>query len=103
MNLLNKLELLQRLDGMIKRKGTGRPSELANKLQTSERNVYKLISLLKEMGGPIYFDTFRDSYCYYEDVSFQVGFIQSPQATAAVRGGFSFIKEKFGEQKVQCA
>jgi hypothetical protein len=55
------------------------------------------------MGGPIYFDTFRDSYCYYEDVSFQVGFIQSPQATAAVRGGFSFIKEKFGEQKVQCA
>ncbi|MFK7969077.1 MAG: HTH domain-containing protein [Bacteroidia bacterium] len=73
---------------MIKRKATGRPSELAKRLHTSERNVYKLVKLLKELGGPIYFDTSRDSYCYYEDVTFKVGFFKDQHALRSIKGGF---------------
>ena len=74
MNLLDKIRLIERVDALITRKGTGSPSHLADRLGISNRNIYNLINMMKELGAPIYYCKQRDSYCYREDVSFSFGF-----------------------------
>jgi len=74
MNLLEKIRLIERVHGLITREGTGSPAMLANRLNISERNIYNLINVMKEMGAPIYFCKSRNSYCYEEEVRFSFGF-----------------------------
>ena len=74
MNLLEKIRLIERVDGLINRKCTGSPAILANRLSISERNIYNLINTMKELGAPIFFCKVRNSYCYEEAVSFSFGF-----------------------------
>jgi len=64
MNIIYTKEKLERLDQLIKLKATGTPGQLAKKLNTTERTVYRMIKDLKEIGCPIYFDKVRKSYCY---------------------------------------
>ena len=74
MNFITQLERIERINLLIKTKSTGTPSQLANRLELSERRVYQLINLLKTLGAPVYFDKDRNSYCYSEDVRFTFGF-----------------------------
>lgn len=43
---------------------TGSPHDLASKLNTSKRTIYRTINALKEIGCPIYFCRAYNSYCY---------------------------------------
>lgn len=79
MNLLDKIKLIERVDGLIHRKCTGTPSRLAMRLGISERNTYNLINTMKDMGAPIYFCKVRNSYCYEQDGQFSFGFKVSEQ------------------------
>jgi len=74
MTLLEKIRQIERLDSLIRRRATGSPKELATRLGTSERYVYKLIKLMKKLGAPVYFDYNSNSYCYEEEVFFSIGF-----------------------------
>lgn len=56
MNVLDFKEKIERLDQLIKRKATGTPEELAQKFNCNERSIYRMISQLKEMGCPIYYN-----------------------------------------------
>ncbi|MGD1845023.1 MAG: hypothetical protein ACFB10_06480 [Salibacteraceae bacterium] len=73
-NLLEKMQLIERLDGLISRRCTGPPACLASRLNVSERNVYNLVKVMKEMGAPIFFCRYTNSYCYEEEVRFVFGF-----------------------------
>lgn len=64
MNIIDIKEELERVDRLIRLKATGSPKELAERLQISERHVYRIINQLKEIGCPVYFDKDRCSYCY---------------------------------------
>lgn len=64
MNIIDIKEELERVDRLIRLKATGSPKDLAEKLQISERHVYRIINQLKEIGCPVYFDKDRCSYCY---------------------------------------
>jgi len=75
MNLIEKLQQIERVDALIRRKSTGSPASLAASLNTSKRCVYDLIKRMKQMGAPIYFCQEHNSYCYEEDVEFSIGFI----------------------------
>ena len=75
MTLLEKVEQIQRVDALIRRRGTGSPAELAHKLNVSERYVFKLIKMMKELGAPVYFCKNRNSYCYEQEVQFAFGFV----------------------------
>ena len=75
MNFLAKLELIMRVDALVRRKGTGSPNSLSTRLGISKRNVFNLINTMKDMGAPIYFCKSRNSYCYEEEVSFSFGFM----------------------------
>ena len=74
MNLLEKIKLIERVDGLIHRKCTGTPGRLATRLGISERNTYNLINTMKDMGAPIYFCKVRNSYCYEHQGQFSFEF-----------------------------
>ena len=74
MNLSKYFERFQRLHGMIRKKATGSPSELADKLALSERAVFEYIRAMREMGAPIAFCPVRRTYYYEREVRFNMGF-----------------------------
>ena len=63
---------IERIDQLIRIKGTGTAEKLAEKLGISRRSVYNLLNEMKEKGAPIKFDQFRGSYYYDEDGYFKV-------------------------------
>lgn len=64
MNAIDIKAQIDRLNQLIKLKATGSPKELAQKLDTTERRVYRIIKQLKEMGCPIFYNKIRGSYCH---------------------------------------
>ena len=66
---------LERIDHLIRIKATGTPTELASKLGISERSVYEYLNLMKELGAPIKFNSYRQSYYYDEDGGFNISFL----------------------------
>lgn len=70
----NILERLERIDRLIRIKGTGTPAELAARLKMSERNIYQYLNLMRDLGAPIKFDPYRETYYYSEDGQFIICF-----------------------------
>lgn len=71
-------EIFQRIewiDYLIRIKGTGTPAELASRIGVSERSVYEYLSLMKELGAPIKFCSYRETYYYDEEGSFTISFL----------------------------
>jgi predicted DNA-binding transcriptional regulator YafY len=60
----------ERLDDLIRKKATGTPLELAQKMALSERTIYHLIEELREYGASIVYNKFRGSYEYTKDFVF---------------------------------
>lgn len=66
---------LSRIDSLIRIKGTGTPSELADKIGMSERSTYEYIRLMKDFGAPVLYSRQRKSYYYKEDGKFTISFL----------------------------
>lgn len=65
---------LERLNNLIQIKATGSPKQLSDRLNISERSLYEYISLLKEMGAPLHYDRFRETYFYDNGFTFSLRF-----------------------------
>lgn len=75
MSLHTYLTRIKRLDAMIRRKSTGPPEQLADKLGISERWLYKFLRELKEeFDCPITYDHYRQSYVYEDHGKIKIGF-----------------------------
>lgn len=74
MTLLEKLEMIERIDGLIRRKATGTPKQLASRLRVSERCLFKTLKMMRDMGGPINYSVSRQTYSYHYEVEFSLGF-----------------------------
>ena len=72
--LTQQIAVLERIDQLIRLKATGRPKQLANKLEVSEATVFRMIETMKELNAPICYDLTRQSYVYTETTSFKCGF-----------------------------
>ena len=70
--ILNRLD---RIDQLIRIKGTGTPAQLAGKLGLSERSMYEYIRLMKEFGAPVVYSRERQSYYYLYQGRFIVRFL----------------------------
>ena len=68
-------ERLNHIDQLIRVKGTGTPSQLAEKIGMSERSMYEYIRLMKEFGAPVVYSRERQSYYYLHEGSFIVRFL----------------------------
>ena len=74
MNLHDRFLQLNRLCDLVRRKATGTPNQLAEKLQISRGTVYKLLEELESYGAEIEYD--RSRKCFYfakeMDIKFEV-------------------------------
>jgi predicted DNA-binding transcriptional regulator YafY len=66
MTFFEQVQLLKRLDYLIRLKATGRPEELASRLGVSRASVYRYIEDLKSMDAPVAYCRLRQSF-YYEE------------------------------------
>lgn len=87
------LDLIDRLDGLIRRKATGKPSELARRLNVCERKVYQLIDTLRSLGAPVEYSTEQESYYYTTDVEFRRELFVQKVDAKKIKGGEIFLRE----------
>jgi|GEM_PF-275759 len=90
MRFLEKLQVIERVDGLIRRKGTGTAEDLANKLGVSRRCVFGIIDVMKRMDAPIVYNTQRRSFEYENPCEFMIGFVDSKK----IKGGESSILDE---------
>ncbi len=67
---------LQRIDQLIRLKATRSPKSFACRLGISEATLYRDIEYMKQLGAPICFDSYRDSYVYTQAGRFLMGFVE---------------------------
>lgn len=72
--IIEKIELIDRMDQLIRLKATGTPKSIARRLNLSESSIYRLIDIIKDMGAPVEFSVKDQSYIYSSDVRFICGF-----------------------------
>lgn len=87
MKLIEQLRLLERLDQLIRLKATGTPAQLASRIEVSERQLYRLIQSLKEMGFPIEYCKECQCYQYTEEVKLRVEIQIAEEAMLKIKGG----------------
>ncbi|HCT29771.1 MAG TPA: hypothetical protein DIW31_03330 [Bacteroidales bacterium] len=89
--LIHQIELIERIDQLIRLKATGSPKTLAERLNISEASLYRLIETIKEMGAPVEFSVRYQSYVYCSEVNFMCGFFLKEltySEAQRVNGGF---------------
>ncbi len=72
--MLKQIELIQRIDQLIRLHATGSPMELAAKLKISKTKLYRTLFIMKQLNAPVEFDTSSQQYYYAESVKFTCGF-----------------------------
>jgi predicted DNA-binding transcriptional regulator YafY len=77
--LINRLKSI---DCLIQMQNTGNARELAERLEITERSVYNYLNLMKNMGAPITFSSYHQSYVYEGDGKFFIGFVNSLEPLA---------------------
>lgn len=68
------LDRLLYIDYLIRIKSAGSPKQLAIRLSISERSVYELLHLMKELGAPIRYCRLRKTYYYNQKGRFNFKF-----------------------------
>jgi predicted DNA-binding transcriptional regulator YafY len=66
MELCKAVQLIKRIDLLIRLNATGTPQSFADKLGVSERTMYYYIDEMKTLGLPIAFNKCLQSYEYTE-------------------------------------
>lgn len=87
MNIFDDLFLLQRIDHLVRTRATGSPTQLAARLNTSERKVYRLLGELRDQGFPIAYDKIADTYYYQDAVKIEFSILVGKTNLMAIRGG----------------
>lgn len=72
MSLQKQIEVIIQIDALIRSKTTGTPKELAKALNMSERNLYKIIKAMKNLGAPIKYCKKNGRFLYTKEVEFKI-------------------------------
>lgn len=70
MRFVDQLQMLDRMDQLIRLKCTGNSKTLSLRLGISRRNVYYLLDILKELGAQIEYCKKRKSFFYVNNIKF---------------------------------
>lgn len=88
MQIFTIIQTIERINQLIRLKATGSPSELAEKLQIGERQVYRIIEDLKESDLPIQYCKKRKTYYYTKTVfmKFEISIIEGDDRKKIIGG-----------------
>lgn len=97
MKFAEQIERLQYLDKLIRKKSTGPPHELAEKLGIRRSQLYNLISYLDDIGMGVKFSRKRNTFYYRRsdqdlEIQFSIKII-SDKKSYTIYGGFSLINK----------
>jgi predicted DNA-binding transcriptional regulator YafY len=70
----DSITYIQSIDRLARIKGTGTPRQLSERLGVSERTLFRLIVLMRELGAPISYCKFRQTYYYEEEGKLEIAF-----------------------------
>ena len=87
MKLIEQIQLLDRLDKLIRRKATGNSQQLARRLNVSQRTVYNLLESLRAFGAEINYCRHRQTYYYTCEVKFQFEIRIEGKSLYLIKGG----------------
>jgi len=76
MNFLECIERIERLDVLIRLENTGTPRVLSERLNISERQIYRLIEQMRNLGAEIEYSQCKVSYIYTKPVKLKIGYIE---------------------------
>jgi len=89
MKIINRLEKIKQIDQLIRLKNTGKPNELAEKVNLSERQTRRYIEEMRDMGADITFDENLLTYKYQKQIKFNYGFVDlNSNKMRKIFGGF---------------
>ncbi|GAA4273849.1 hypothetical protein U6A24_02090 [Aquimarina gracilis] len=77
--IIKQIEIIERIDQLIRLQATGTPSQLARRLEISKTKLHRTITIMRELHAPIVFDLTIQSYVYEEEVGFEFGFYKGRQ------------------------
>jgi biotin operon repressor len=97
MTIFHQLALMERMDNLINRKGTGTAEELADRLGICRRSVFNYFEKLKDYGAEIAFSVEKNSYFYVDDQRPSLPII-AKQNTNRLNGGNNFNNFFLGVQ-----
>ena len=67
MNTLKQLKRIKKIHKRIAAGNTGKPKEFAETLNISERELYRILDYVKDLGAQISFSRKQNSYYYLSD------------------------------------
>ncbi len=77
--IIKQIELIERIDQLIRLQATGTPEDLAYRLGISKTKLYRIINTMKTLNAPIEYDITIQSFVYAEAVGFTFGFYSRHQ------------------------
>ncbi|MBK8514995.1 MAG: hypothetical protein IPL55_01510 [Saprospiraceae bacterium] len=83
MTFLQKINIIQRIDQLIKMKATGNPDKLAERLEISRSTVYEIIECMRAMDAEIDYCKTKQTFYYVKDKTLAIGFVD----TKKINGG----------------
>ncbi len=72
--MIKQIELIERIDQLIRMQATGNPVELADRLGISKTKLYRTINTMRELNAPLVYDMTLQSFIYEKSVGFSFGF-----------------------------
>jgi len=69
-----KIELIERIDRLVRMQATGTPEDLAYRLGVSKTKLYRAINTMRDLNAPVTYDITIQSFVYKEEVGFRFGF-----------------------------
>jgi biotin operon repressor len=86
---------LHRLVDLIRRKATGCPKELAQRLDVSERTVFNLLDCLRDLGAPVQYDEHKRTYLFPEDTRVELHIEVRKEDRNKIAGGENIFSHFF--------
>ncbi|MBP2831189.1 hypothetical protein J8281_03230 [Aquimarina sp. U1-2] len=77
MNVTKQIDLIRRVDQLVRLQATGTPDELACKLEISKSKLYRIINMMKDFNAPIEYNPTLETFLYKKEVRFSFGFYAS--------------------------
>lgn len=93
MRYIEKTQLIERVDALIRRKATGSARELASRVGVSKSTMYEILDIMKMMGAEIQYCNERKSYYYSTEKMFAIGFVDKGK----IKGGKNPICPVFSD------
>jgi DNA-binding Lrp family transcriptional regulator len=87
MSIIDHIYLLERVHHHIEHKSTGTPREFADRLQISERKLYRILDELRDLGAVIDYNAERSSYMYGNEVQLNIHLRINERDKMQTKGG----------------